>query len=163
MYSRVSGIEFLHPGKSSNIVVQDTEIGFIGELHPDYTEKLEIDKNVNILDINLNKLLLLYNSAYNFKPLPKFPSMRRDISLIVDKNVSAGDIINKINSVSSLVEDAWIFDYFQSESLGKDKKSVGISILLRSDNKTLTDDDANEVQKLAINELNNSLGAELRS
>lgn len=163
MYSRVNGIAFLHPGKSSNIVVQDTEIGFIGELHPDYTEKLEIDKNVNILDINLDKLLLLYNSAYNFKPLPKFPSVRRDISLIVDKNISAGDMINKINSVSSLVEGAWIFDYFQSESLGKDKKSVGISILLRSDNKTLTDDDANEVQKLAINELNNSLGAELRS
>ena len=66
-------------------------------------------------------------------------------------------------SVSNLVEDAWIFDNFQSESLGKDKKSVGISILLRSDQKTLTDEDANEVQKLAINELNNSLGAELRS
>lgn len=163
MYSIESGIEFLHPGKSSNIVVQDTEIGFIGELHPDYTEKLQIDKNVYILDINLDKLLLLYNSAYHFKPLPKFPSVRRDISLIVDKKISAGDIINKINSVSRLVEDAWIFDYFQSESLSKDKKSVGISILLRSDIKTLTDDDANEVQKLAINELNNSLGAELRS
>ena len=95
--------------------------------------------------------------------MPKFPSVRRDISLIVDTGVSAGEMISKISSVSSLVEDAWIFDYFQSESLGKDKKSVGISILLRSDQKTLTDEDANEVQKLAINELNNSLGAELRS
>ena len=89
--------------------------------------------------------------------------MRRDISLVVDTDVSAGEMISKISSVSNLVEDAWIFDNFQSESLGKDKKSVGISILLRSDQKTLTDEDANEVQKLAINELNNSLGAELRS
>ena len=162
-FSKTADINFLHPGKSSYISIQDTLIGIIGELHPDYSEKLGIDKTVNIMDIDLDKLLTHYKSDYNFTPLPKFPSVRRDISLIVDKDISAGEMINKINSVSNLVEEAWIFDYFQSESLGKDKKSVGISILLRSDEKTLTDEDANEVQKLAINELNNSLGAELRS
>jgi len=162
-FSKTADIKFLHPGKSSYLSIQDTVIGFIGELHPDYSEKLGIDKTVNIMDIDLDKLLTHYNSDYNFTTLPKFPSVRRDISLIVDRDISAGEMINKINSVSNLVEEAWIFDYFQSESLGKYKKSVGISILLRSDEKTLTDEDANEVQKLAINELNNSLGAELRS
>jgi len=162
-FSKADDVKFLHPGKSSHILINDTDVGIIGELHPDFSEKLGIDKTVNILDIDLDNLLLHYNSGYSFTSLPIFPSVRRDISLIVDKNISAGEMINKINGVSSLVEDAWIFDYFQSESLGKDKKSVGISILLRSDQKTLTDEDANEVQKLAINELNNSLGAELRS
>jgi len=163
IFTKTSDIKFLHPGKSSNISIQDTVIGIIGELHPDYSEKLDINKTVNIIDIDLDKLLIHYNSDYNFTALPKFPSVRRDISLIVDKDISAGEMIKKVNSVSNLVEESWIFDYFQSESLGKNKKSVGISILLRSDEKTLTDEDANEVQKLAINELNSSLGAELRS
>jgi len=162
-FSKSTEIKFLHPGKSSSIMIQDTEIGFIGELHPDYSEKLGIDKTVNILDIDLDKLLKHYSSDYQFTQLPRYPSVRRDISLIVDNNISAGEMIKKVNSVSELVEDAWIFDYFQSDTLGKDKKSVGISILLRSDQKTLTDEDANKVQKQAISELNNSLGAELRS
>lgn len=162
-FSNTSDIKFLHPGKSSRIIIKDTDIGIIGELHPDYSEKLGIDKNVNILDIDLDKLLKHYSSDYHFNPLPRYPSVRRDISLIVDSKISAGEMIKKVSSVSELVEEAWIFDYFQSDTLGKDKKSVGISMLLRSDQKTLTDEDANKVQKLAINELNNSLGAELRS
>ncbi|MGI9554171.1 MAG: phenylalanine--tRNA ligase subunit beta, partial [Thermodesulfobacteriota bacterium] len=95
--------------------------------------------------------------------IPKFPSVRRDISLIVNKTVTAGEMISKINSVSNLVEDAWVFDLFEGDVLGNDKKSVGISILLRSEDKTLTDEDANKVQNLAISELNKTLGAELRS
>ncbi len=162
-FAKAADISFLHPGKSSGILIEDLKIGYIGELHPDYSEKLGIEEAVNIIDMDLDNLLDHYSSGYSYTPLPKFPSVRRDISLVVDRNISAGEMISKINSVSSLVEDAWIFDNFQSESFGKDKKSVGISILLRSDQKTLTDEDANEVQKLAINELNNSLGAELRS
>ena len=53
-------------------------------------------------------------------------------------------MINKISSVSNLVEDAWVFDQFEGDVVGEDKKSVGISILLRSDDKTLTDEDANK-------------------
>ena len=65
--------------------------------------------------------------------------------------------------MSSLVEDAWVFDIFEGGELGQDKQSVGISMLLRSKNKTLTDEEANAIRNLAISELNSSLGAELRS
>jgi len=155
---------FVHPGKSSTIFINDHELGVIGELDPDYLDKLEIDKKVYLLDMSIDILAELYKSySYSFKSVPKFPSVRRDISFIVNKNVTAGEIINKLSSVSNLVEDAWVFDLFEGDSLGKDKKSVGISLLLRSDDKTLTDEDANKVQNLAINELNKTLGAELRS
>ena len=155
---------FLHPGKSSTIFADGIELGIIGELHPDYLDRLEIDKKVCLLDINVNVLAELYeNYSYSFKSIPKFPSVRRDISFIVDKNVTAGEMIDKVSGVSYLVEDAWVFDVFEGDTLSEDKKSVGISILLRSKDKTLTDEDANAVQNLAISELSSSLGAELRS
>ncbi|MGI9534027.1 MAG: phenylalanine--tRNA ligase subunit beta, partial [Thermodesulfobacteriota bacterium] len=163
-FEKDENTNFMHPGKSSTIFIDKTELGIIGELHPDYLDKLEIDKKVYLVDISIDVLNKLYNnSSYIFNSIPKFPSVRRDISLIVNKSVTSGEMISKINSVSNLVEDAWVFDLFEGDAMGKDKKSVGISILLRSDNKTLTDEDANNVQNLAINELNKSLGAELRS
>lgn len=96
--------------------------------------------------------------------MPIFPSIKRDMSFIIDKEVTAGQMIDKVSKVSSLVEDARVFDVFEDDSLGMDsKKSVGISILLRSQDKTLTDEEANTVQGMAIRELSSSLGAELRS
>jgi len=77
--------------------------------------------------------------------------------------VTADQMIDKVKGVSKLVEDANVFDIFEGSRLGLNKKSVGISILIRSQNKTLTDEDANKVQNLAISKLNSSLGAEIRS
>ena len=62
-FSKTTDIKFLHPGKSSRIYINDTDIGIIGELHPDFSEKLDIDKTVNILDIDMDKLLQYYNSG----------------------------------------------------------------------------------------------------
>jgi len=157
-------IQFLHPGKSAAVSFDAKEFGVIGELHPDYSDKLGIDKKVYILDVNLDTLTELYEScSYCFKPIPRFPSIRRDISFVVSKDVTAGQMIDKVKGVSKLVEDANVFDIFEGSRLGLNKKSVGISILIRSQNKTLTDEDANKVQNLAISKLNSSLGAEIRS
>lgn len=164
VFVKNDNIQFLHPGKSAAVSVDDKEFGVIGELHPDYSDKLGIDKKVYILDVNVNTLTELYEScSYCFKPIPRFPSIRRDISFVVSKDVTAGQMIDKVKDVSNLVEDANVFDIFEGSRLEINKKSVGISILIRSKNKTLTDEDANKVQNLAISELNSSLGAEIRS
>ena len=163
-FVKTDKIKFLHPGKSSKIFKDKTEIGFIGEIHPDYPDLLEIDKKFYILDFSVDILnVLLDNRTYGFKQLPRYPSVRRDISFIVNSDITAGEIISRVSSVSKLVKRAWVFDLFEGNSIGENKKSIGISMLLRSDEKTLTDEDANEIQNLAINELNLSLGAELRS
>lgn len=159
-----SEIPFLHPGKSAAVFIDNTELGVIGELHPDYSDKLSIDKKVYILDVSLDTLTELYqNHSCSFKPVSRFPSIRRDISFIVNKDVTTGQMIDRIKGVSSFVEEASVFDVFEDSGLGLNRKSVGISILLRAEDKTLTDEDANMVQNLAISELSSSLGAEIRS
>ncbi len=164
IFAKNDNIRFLHPGKSASVLVDDKEFGVIGELHPEYSDKLGIDKKVYILDISVDTLTEFYEScSYCFKPVPRFPHIRRDVSFVVNKDVTTGQIIDKVKGVSALVEDADVFDIFDGSELGLNKKSVGISILIRSQNKTLTDEDANKVQNLAISELNSSLGAEIRS
>ena len=163
-FEEISDIKFLHHGKSSKICLGSKEIGFIGEFHPDFLEEFELEKKVYLLEIDLDELLETYSGMSTvFTPLPKFPSVKRDLSLIVDRGISSGEILEKMKKVSNLVEDAWIFDVFEGENVQKGKKSVGVSMLLRAQDKTLTDEEANKVQKKALNKLNSALGAELRS
>ena len=159
-----SEIEFLHHGKSSSIFLNSKKIGFIGELHPDILEKLELNRKVYLLEVSMDEIIKSYlDLSKSFTSLPKFPSIKRDIALLVDRDISSGSILDQMRNVSNLVEDAWVFDVFEGENVEQGKKSIGISVILRSLDKTLTDEEANKVQEKALNKLSSTLGAELRS
>jgi phenylalanyl-tRNA synthetase beta chain len=157
-------IRFLHPGKSARVLVGDEEVGFLGELSPDFRERLGISKPVYLFEIDLEKLSdLEKETKKKFTPLPKFPSVRRDIALIVDENLPVGEILGEIRKVeSNLIEEVAVFDVFRGGSIEKGKKSVAISIILRAADKTLTDEEANTVQVNILSRLQLALGAELR-
>ena len=158
-------IGFLHPGKSARIVANDKELGYIGELHPDLSDKLEIDKNVYVLEIDLDVISSIsVQKTKNFSPLPKFPSVRRDIALIVDESVHAAGILDEIDKIgSNLIENASIFDVYTGEHVAEGKKSVAVSLQLRASDKTLTEEEVNKVQEKTLKKLGLALGAELRT
>ena len=158
-------IGFLHPGKSARMVVNDTELGYIGELHPDLNEKLDISKNLFVLEIDLDEIAALSKQrSKKFSPLPKFPSVRRDIALVVDESVPAAGILEEIDKIkSNLIEDAAIFDVYTGEHVEQGKKSVAISLQLRAADKTLTEEEVNKVQEKTLKKLGLALGAELRT
>lgn len=157
-------IRFLHPGKSAKALLGGEEAGFFGELHPEFQERLGISKRVYIFEIDLDKLSSSVKGVEKrFRPLPKFPSVRRDIALVVDESVAVGEVLNEIKKVeSSLIEDVNVFDVFKGEPVGKGKKSIAVSMILRASDKTLTDEEANEAQAKALKRLESALGAELR-
>lgn len=159
-----SEIRFLHPGKSARVLAEGEELGFFGELHPEFQEKLGLPKSVYIFEIDLEKLISLEKTVEKkFASLPKFPSVRRDIALVVDDNISLGEILNEIRKVKSpLIEDLRVFDVFKGGHVSQGKKSIAVSMILRASDKTLTDEEANEVQAMAISGLQKALGAELR-
>lgn len=162
-FERNPAAGFLHPGVSARILVGGSECGIVGELHPDYYEKFDLDRKVYLAELDMDMILKLHESvSARFSPLPRYPGVRRDVSVIVSDTIAAGDIVREIKSVSNLIEDVWVFDVFQDSSLGEGKKSVAISMLLRSEDKTLTDTDANKVQSDVLERVNSSLGAELR-
>ncbi len=164
-YHDAQEIGFLHPGKSASLVVKDKEIGYLGELHPDLSEKLGISKSVYVLDIDLDEIAAMAEQkSKRFNPLPKFPSVRRDIALIVDESVPAAGILEEIDNIgSNLIEDAEIFDVYTGEHVEEGKKSVAVSLQLRASDKTLTEEEINKVQEKAVKKLGLALGAELRT
>jgi phenylalanyl-tRNA synthetase beta chain len=164
-FRAASEIEFLHPGKSAEIIIDSEAVGYVGELHPGLLERLELTKRVYVAEIDLDAAArLTAGKKGEFKPLPKFPSVRRDIALVVDEGVTAGSIIDEIKSLGSgLIEDARIFDVFTGGSVQTGKKSVAVSLHLRAADKTLTEDEINKIQDKALKKLRLALGAELRT
>lgn len=158
-------IEFLHPGKSAEIIIDGEAVGYAGEIHPGLMERLELTKRVYVAEIDLDAAArLTAGKKGEFKPLPKFPSVRRDIALVVDQAVSAGSIIDEIRSMGSgLIEDARIFDVFTGGTVQEGKKSVAVSLHLRASDKTLTEEEINRIQDKALKKLQLALGAELRT
>lgn len=157
-------IKFLHPGKSARILIGDEEVGYMGELHPGIREKLEVSKRVFLFEIDLEKLFA-YSSltGKRFTPLPKFPSVRRDIALIVDEGVPVGKILDELRRVEpNLIEEVSVFDVFKGGSVEKGKKSVAVSIVLRAADKTLTDEEVDDIQARGLSRLQSTVGAELR-
>jgi len=163
-FEQTKQVGFLHPGKSSRVLIQDEEIGFLGQLHPEILEKMDISQRVYVFEINLDKLAGYYiREELQFRPIPRFPFVRRDIAIVVDEELPVGDIVGEIRRVESeLIEDIGVFDVFKGGAVEKGKKSVAVSMILRATDKTLTDEDANELQAKALERLNLAFGAELR-
>ena len=156
---------FLWPGKSSALLVDGNVLGLVGELHPHLLEKLEIGESLYVLELDLSLLSVVYTSfKRKFSPLPKFPSLRRDIALVVDDAVPVREILSVIKKADSgIIENARVFDIYRGDSLERGKKSVALSLILRDRERTLTDEDANSVQQDVLRSLEKTIGAELRS
>jgi phenylalanyl-tRNA synthetase beta chain len=164
-FRRATEIGFLHPGKSAVISAGDSECGFIGELHPDLRDRLEITKGLYVMELDLDRITLKFSESKKaFTPLPRFPAVRRDIALVVDEETPASSILEEIRRLDSkLIEDAVVFDVFTGSPVEKGKKSVAVSLHLRAHDKTLTEDEINKVQDKTIKKLQLALGADLRT
>jgi phenylalanyl-tRNA synthetase beta chain len=163
-FEQTREVGFLHPGKSSKILIQDEEIGIVGQLHPEISEKMDISQCVYVFEIDLDKLAGFYIGEHlQFRPIPRFPFVRRDIAIVVDEELPVGEIVGEIRRVeSTLIEDVSVFDVFKGGAVEEGKKSVAVSMILRSADKTLTDEDVNQLQAKTLERLNLAFGAELR-
>lgn len=164
-YTSKFDARYLHPGKSAAIKSAGKTLGVIGELHPALADRLEASRQLIVCEIDLREVLSVTGDrSRKFSPLPKYPSVRRDISLIVDEKVTAASLLDEIADMGiKLIEDAVVFDVFSGGSLEPGKKSMAVSLQLRAENKTLTDEEINKVQEKALKKLGLSLGAELRT
>lgn len=163
-YGAPESLDFLHPGKSAEIRVAGRYIGYFGELHPKLQVHLGLSRYVNVFELNLDIMAEIHkNSARKFKPLPKFPSLRRDMAFVVDEELAVGDIITEIGKVKTkYVEAASVFDVFKGKPVQEGKKSVAVSLILRAEDRTLTDEEANTVQDKILKKLKGVLDTELR-
>lgn len=168
-YKRLENCHFLHPGKSASALINGKYAGFIGALHPDILEKLDIKNECYIAEIDFS---LLIDEAYNknesvkssmrYSKFSRFPSSMRDLALIVKTRVNAADLISTVKSVSPIITDAVVFDVFEGKPINFGYKSIAVRITFTDMEKTLRDDDINPVIDNILKALEKEHGAVLR-
>ena len=113
--------------------------------------------------VNLDKLYSFIKKNNKYTPLPKFPSVTRDLAVLIDDEVLVADIEEVIKKQGgSLVEEYSLFDVYKGAQVPEGKKSVAYSIVYRDPNKTLKDSDVNKVHDKIVRTLEHKLGATLR-
>ena len=155
-------ITMFHPGRVAVVRAQGKPIGILGEMHPDVAENYGIGTRVYCAKINVDMLLELGSAAKTYKPLPKFPAATRDISLVCDDELPVAKLEKLISgAVGSVLEKIRLFDVYKGEQIADGKKSVAFSIVMRSAEGTLTDEQADAALKRVKKALA-EIGAEVR-
>ena len=138
--------EYLHPGRSAKVVLlgkTPETIGYFGEIYPIIKDKLKINQEIFLFEINLGKLIQAANvNVVKYKQLPQFPEVQRDISFAIEKNVSNEQILLAIkkSADSKLFKGANLFDIYEGEHIQEGYKSLAYRITIQDEEATLTDE-----------------------
>lgn len=158
-----SNNDSMHPGRTAELLIDNKRTGCLGEVHPDVLDKFDIPVRVYVAELNFEEIIKHSDMNVKYKPLPKYPSVERDIAIVVNEEITAGQVEEIIrNKGGKLVEDVKLFDIYKGSQIQEGYKSMAYSIVYRSDEKTLSEEDIAKVHNKVINSLVNQVGAALR-
>ena len=162
-YMAVKNNPSYHPGRCAAVSIDGVEVGVMGQVHPLVAKNYGIDVDVYCAEINFTKLLSCLLPDATYTPLPKYPSVTRDLSLICNETVTVADIENVITAAAGrLLRGVKLFDIYRGVGVPEGKKSMAFSLELRADDRTLTDTDSEAVVSKVLNALKEKLDAILR-
>ncbi|MBQ7046192.1 MAG: phenylalanine--tRNA ligase subunit beta, partial [Oscillospiraceae bacterium] len=155
-------VNTFHPGRSAVVTKDGKAIAILGEVHPEVAENYGIGVKTYIAKLNIPEMFEAAETEISYKPLPKFPATTRDLSLLCDDELPAGEIEKTIkNAAGKLLEKVTLFDVYKGKQIADGKKSISYSLSMRSHDGTLTDEQADSVMKKVLKALE-AIGAELR-
>ncbi len=161
-FKQMSDYKNLHPGQSAYIVDRTGVIGFIGKLHPKYEKDNDL-KDVYVFELDILKMYEIRRPLKKAKDINKFPSIFRDIAIVVDRNISAKQLIEAIQKAGKrMLINKTIFDLYSGESLGENKKSLAIRMEFSDPSKTLEAIDVDQRTKEILTYLEKQYNAKLR-
>jgi len=156
---------FLHPGKACKIFLNEKQIGWAGETHPDIKEKFDFKNNAYIFEINLDVLSEPYIHSHIFyKELSKYPAVMRDAAFVIPASMEADKMISTVwEQKEDLLENVSIFDVYNGKGLPEGTKSLGLRFSYRAADRTLTDAEASAIHEKIVQKTVNLTGAKIRS
>ena len=155
-------LSMFHPGRVAVAKIDGKPMAIFGEMHPDVMENYGLGARVYCAKLNITELLALKPAAKAYKPLPKYPAATRDISLICDDELPVAELEKLISkAVGNVLEKIRLFDVYKGEQIAGGRKSVAFSIVMRSAEGTLTDEQADAAVKRVKKALD-GIGAEVR-
>jgi phenylalanyl-tRNA synthetase beta chain len=148
---------------SLSVLIGKEKVGGIGVVKKELTSKFDVKQPVLFADFYWDILLWKARNRITFKALSKYPSVERDLAMVVTKNMQYGDIQEVIKMLRlTQLQDVKLFDIFESEKLGKDKKSLAVNFTFLDEEKTLTDKEIDGWMNKIMTTLEKTLGAEIR-
>jgi phenylalanyl-tRNA synthetase beta chain len=160
---KAAQIEGMHPGRTAKIFLAGEEIGFAGQLHPQLQKEFDL-KHAIVFELKAGPLFDYEKPELRYVPIPRFPSISRDIAIVVDKGAEAGTLESVIRDAGGKwLKDVHVFDLYEGEHMPEGKKSIAFSLLYSDPERTLTDEEVASAHDKVIEALKEKAGAQLRS
>jgi len=157
---------YLHPGVSAAIMMGTKEVGFIGELSPVIANEQALERKAYVGQIDYDAIKKKFSPATDYKGLPRFPAVKRDLALIMDEGVSCGEVESCISRACKAVSDIKLFDVFRGIQIGVGKKSMAFTLTFTPEvtaEKPLSPEQVDGFVKKILGNLEFTLGAKLRN
>ncbi|MRX71793.1 phenylalanine--tRNA ligase subunit beta [Bacillus lacus] len=155
--------EGMHPGRTAELLLDGRKIGLIGQLHPTVQKDLDLTETY-VFELALSELLQQNEASLVYQAIPRFPSITRDIALVLSKEIVAGEVKNAIAKAGgSLLKEVSIFDLYEGDRLEDGLKSIAFSLKYYDPERTLTDEDVTAAHERVMAAVQEKFGAALRS
>ena len=162
-YTAVKDNPSYHPGRCAMVSINGVDVGYMGQVHPLVAKNYGMDADVYCAEISLTKLFALQQPEATYVPLPKYPTVTRDLALVCDEEITVAQAESVIEaSAGKLLRSVRLFDIYRGTGVPEGKKSMAFSMELRADDRTLTDADSEAVMSKVLAAVQEKLGASLR-
>ena len=154
---------FLHPGQTAAIFCEGEEIGYLGKVAYEVAEQLDLRYSAYLLEMDLKKLSQVYEGRAVFVPLPKYPEESRDLALVMEKDVTCGQVEKIIRKSCGYIGDVKLFDVYVGDQIPENKKSMAFTVRFVPGEEPFEADSVDHFVKKILKKLKNELNIELRS
>ena len=162
-YTAVKDNPSYHPGRCAKVTIEGIDVGYMGQIHPLVCKNYGIETEVYCAELDFSKLSTMVLPEPTYVPLPKYPTVTRDLSVLCDEALTVAEVEDVMTaSAGKLLRNIKLFDIYRGTGVPEGKKSVAFSLELRADDRTLTDSDSEAVVAKVLAALENKLGVVLR-
>ena len=158
-----SGNPSYHPGRCASVWAGSDCLGVFGQMHPLVARNYGVDTELYCAELSFDGLMRAKGADPEYQPLPKFPSVTRDIAVVCDEAVTVGGLEAAIRKgAKGLLKEVSLFDIYRGKGVPEGKKSVAFNLVLRADERSLTGEEADEDVQSILETLKADCGAVLR-
>ena len=162
-YTAVKDNPSYHPGRCAKVTIDGIDVGYMGQVHPLVAKNYGLDAEVYCAEIDFNKLFELRLPEATYTPLPKYPTVSRDLAVVCDEELTVAQVEEVMTAAAGkLLRSVKLFDIYRGKGIAEGKKSLAFALELRADDHTLTDADSEGVVTKVLNALAEKLNATLR-
>ena len=162
-YTAVKDNPSFHPGRCAKVTIGGVHVGYMGQVHPLVARNYGIDAEVYCAEIDFSKLFEMRLSEPTYTPLPKYPTVSRDLAVVCDEALTVAEVEDVMTAAAGkLLRSIKLFDIYRGKGIDEGKKSLAFSLELRADDRTLTDTDSEAVVSKVLAALSEKLNATLR-